>query len=164
MRTILCIFLSFLVIQGITCFSKQEVILDNLLNNYSPNDVLNSLKNNSIYPLDITPEYEGKTKKLWDNIVYLEQNLENLKKSHASDELIKKTEALLNRMREEFEAQKTPFVIKTIKKVLSELLINVKEEKYLDIVIEYQQDREANLQLLVDLIMNAIINGTKFLN
>lgn len=162
MRTMMCLFFSFLFIQGFSCYSKTDIIVENLLNNYPPDEISNSLKNNSIYPLEINPEYEGKTKKLWDNILYLELNLENLKKSKASDAIIKKTESLLKKMREEFEILKIPFMIKTIRKVLTELLEQVKEQKYLDIVIQYQQDKDSKLQLVVDLIMNAIINGSKF--
>ncbi len=139
--------------------NKVEIIINFLLENYNITSTQEAFENNIVFPLHFNPSYEGKAKKLQEQIEILTIDLKKFKESGARANLIVITEQLLDRTKREFEKEKIPQLKKTIETQLRYLLKNCTEE-YLNIIIPFiHSDNLADLNDLCCLIANAIVNS-----
>lgn len=139
---------------------KAGMVISYLVNNYEVMSIEKSLATNVVFPISINTFYEGKAKKLYDDIIYLKDNIEKLRKAGASQSLINSTQMLLNRTQQEFDKIKIPYIKKTIEHTLNSLLVNVDVE-YLDLILNFVKGGRPQLEDITMLIANAIINGVK---
>jgi len=139
--------------------NKVEIIINFLLENYNITSTQEAFENNIVFPLYFNPLYEGKAKKLQEQIEILTIDLKKFKESGARANLIIITEQLLDRTKREFEKEKIPQLKKTIETQLRNLLKNCVEE-YLNIILPFiHTDNLADLNDLSCLIGNAIANS-----
>jgi hypothetical protein len=140
--------------------NKVETIIKFLMNNYNITIVEEGLANNVVFPLQFNPAYEGKAKKLQEEIVILKRDLQKFIESGARPNLIKITQQLLERTIKEFDKERAPVLRKTIEIELAKLMKNCAEE-YLNIIIPFiSSEVIPDIYDLCSLIANAIVNGS----
>jgi len=140
--------------------NKVDTIIKFLMNNYNVTIVEEGLANNVVFPLQFNPAYEGKAKKLKEEIEILKRDLQKFIESGARPNLIKITEQLLERTIREFDKERAPVLRKTIEIELTKLMKNCAEE-YLNIIIPFiNSEVIPDIYDLCSLIANAIVNGS----
>lgn len=139
---------------------KVDTIIKFLLEKYNITSVQEALEHNVVFPLVFNPQYEGKAKKLQDQIEILKKDLQKFKETGARESLIKITQQLLDRTIREYDIERAPQLKKVIEIQLTQLLRSTADE-YLDIIIPFIQTDHAlpDLYDLCSLIANAIVNG-----
>ena len=138
-------------------YDKPQIILDYLTTKYNATAVLDTLDTNPVFPFHIEPEYEGRAKMLYDQIIQIKLNIEDMKSSGFKDTIIAQAQAFLKKTESEFEIIKSPYIVKSITKTIYPLLSQAKDA-YIAVIMDYITD-ETDLIDLVNLIMIAIINA-----
>jgi hypothetical protein len=136
---------------------KPQIILNFLYTKYNATAVINALATNPVFPLNIEPEYEGRAKMLYDQIIQTKINIDDMKRKGIKESVIVAAEAFLKKTEFEFDNIKDPYIVKSINKSLFPLLAQA-QDVYIDVVADYIGDNDTNLLDLVNLIMIAIIN------
>jgi hypothetical protein len=136
---------------------NPQIILDYLTTKYNATATLETLDTNPVFPFHIEPEYEGRAKMLYDQIIQTKLNIEEMNRRGMKDTVKAAAQAFLKKTENEFEMIKSPYIVKTIIKTLYPLL-RQSQDAYIAVIIDYITT-ETDLIDLVNLIMIAIINA-----
>jgi hypothetical protein len=136
---------------------NTQILLDYLTTKYNATAVLDTLDTNPVFPFHIDPDYEGRAKQLYDQIIQLKINIDDIKRKGIKESIILQAEAYLKKTQYEFDMIKEPYITKSIVNSIYPLLYHAKEA-YVAIIMDYIKG-DTELIDLINIIMIAIINA-----